>query len=290
MIPNMVIYERMGLVRVKTLYVSDLDGTLLNQQSQISDFSASVINRFIDQGLLFSIATARSIGTVFDIIKKIHINIPISLMNGVFLCHANDPQPAAVFPFPADEAAVLLSESRKVGASPFFYQYDTIRKKLILQYLDLAFPPRKLFYQLRKDSFYKLFVQADTPRLFNDCIPLYINFLDEYDVLLKVHGIVAQLNNLQSVFYFDPVLKAWYLEVFSAQAGKAAGVKKLAQLVHADRIVVFGDNNNDLSMFSIADQSCAVVNAPDEIKQKADVLIDSCDNDGVARFLLQQLS
>ena len=44
-----------------TLYISDLDGTLLHDNQQVSPFSASVINRAVERGLLFSLATARSL-------------------------------------------------------------------------------------------------------------------------------------------------------------------------------------------------------------------------------------
>ena len=48
---------------LKTLYVSDLDGTLLRSDERISDFTNNVINRMTANGRLFSYATARSIIT-----------------------------------------------------------------------------------------------------------------------------------------------------------------------------------------------------------------------------------
>lgn len=44
---------------MSTLYITDLDGTLLNKQSAVSEHSAKIINQLIDQGALFSVATAR---------------------------------------------------------------------------------------------------------------------------------------------------------------------------------------------------------------------------------------
>ena len=41
----------------KTLYITDLDGTLLNPESKVSDYSVSIINELIDKGALFSVAT-----------------------------------------------------------------------------------------------------------------------------------------------------------------------------------------------------------------------------------------
>ena len=46
---------------MKTLYVTDLDGTLLNTQDKISEYSLNIINDLVDKGLLFTYATARSL-------------------------------------------------------------------------------------------------------------------------------------------------------------------------------------------------------------------------------------
>ena len=43
------------------LYVTDLDGTLLNRQDRVSPFSVRVINELAEKGLLFTYATARSL-------------------------------------------------------------------------------------------------------------------------------------------------------------------------------------------------------------------------------------
>ena len=45
----------------RVLYVSDLDGTLLNRQDRISPFSIRTINGLVEEGMLFTYATARSI-------------------------------------------------------------------------------------------------------------------------------------------------------------------------------------------------------------------------------------
>lgn len=268
-----------------TLFVSDLDGTLLNSNSQVSDFSAKIINRLTAQDILFSVATARSIGTAFDKIKPLHIRIPFCLMNGVFLYYKDNLHPVDICPFPKEAAITLLRESLRIGASPFLYQYLPTEQKMELQYFDLNYPPREQFYQMRKDSAYKKLVKVHAPYFHKEGIPVYINFLDEYNILQRVNGIVRNIPGVQSVFYHDPVLNAWYLEVFSSEAGKAAGVRRLAEIVHANRIVAFGDNDNDLSMFEIADECYATSNAPQVIQNQADGVIPSCDEDGVARFL-----
>ena len=50
---------------MKTLYISDLDGTLLNSQGKISDYSIKTINNLINEGMIFTYATARSLENCF---------------------------------------------------------------------------------------------------------------------------------------------------------------------------------------------------------------------------------
>lgn len=74
---------------MSTLYVSDLDGTLLKSDETISEYTEKVINQFIDNGGYFSYATARSIFTASKVAKGIHTNIPVIVYNGSFLVNTD---------------------------------------------------------------------------------------------------------------------------------------------------------------------------------------------------------
>ena len=69
----------------QTLFITDLDGTLLTPEKTVSIHSAEILNRLMDQGMLFSIATARSAASTVDLLRPLRITLPIVLMNGVFL-------------------------------------------------------------------------------------------------------------------------------------------------------------------------------------------------------------
>ena len=70
------------------------------------------------------------------------------------------------------------------------------------------------------------------------------------------------------------------------KATKANGIQTLKELLFCDRIVAFGDGLNDMDMFKIADECYAVSNAVDELKAIATGIIDSNNNDGVAKWLV----
>lgn len=73
----------------KTLYVTDLDGTLMRDDKTISETTASIINNLINDGMLITYATARSIRSASVITKEIHFQLPVITLNGTIFV---DPQ------------------------------------------------------------------------------------------------------------------------------------------------------------------------------------------------------
>jgi hydroxymethylpyrimidine pyrophosphatase-like HAD family hydrolase len=74
------------------------------------------------------------------------------------------------------------------------------------------------------------------------------------------------------------------LEIFDVQANKSNALLRLKRLLGVDKVIAFGDNHNDTEMMRIADHCYAPDNAVDDVKAMANEILDSCDNDGVARF------
>jgi len=70
---------------MKILYVSDLDGTLLNSKQHTSSYTNQVINQLVDEGMLFSYATARSYYSAKPATKGLTAKIPLILYNGLLL-------------------------------------------------------------------------------------------------------------------------------------------------------------------------------------------------------------
>ncbi|HHV60637.1 MAG TPA: HAD hydrolase family protein [Clostridiaceae bacterium] len=98
----------MGNKRSKTLYVSDLDGTLLRSDQRISGYSCSVINSLVEKGMKFTYATARSIVTAEKVTEGLNAAMPLIVYNGVF---------------------VIDNLSRKILCSNFFTESQSWAKK-----------------------------------------------------------------------------------------------------------------------------------------------------------------
>ena len=119
---------------------------------------------------------------------------------------------------------------------------------------------------------------------------VYINLVDTFDALQPIAEALKAVTGAAFAFYRDTYTDYWFLEVYSADASKANGAKEIQNTVHADRITAFGDNLNDLTLFSVADEKYAVENAVAVLKTQADAVIESNRTDGVAKFLLQDFT
>ena len=67
------------------LYVSDLDGTLLRSNEVTSKYTNQVINSLVEEGMIFSYATARSLVTAKKVTEGINAKIPLIVYNGAFV-------------------------------------------------------------------------------------------------------------------------------------------------------------------------------------------------------------
>ena len=68
-----------------TLYVSDLDGTLLNRDEKLSEFTVWALNSLIERGMKFTYATARSNHSARRVTAGLTKNLPVIVYNGAFI-------------------------------------------------------------------------------------------------------------------------------------------------------------------------------------------------------------
>ncbi|HBN84964.1 MAG TPA: Cof-type HAD-IIB family hydrolase [Clostridiales bacterium] len=270
----------------KILVISDLDGTLLNDRKEITEYTQNVLNRLIEQGLFFSVATARTAATVSKLIEKIHVNVPIVLMNGVCIYDLQNRKYVNIEVMDKQSAKNLILLIREFGLSGFLY---TIQDHILNTFYQNTDSPHAVeFIKERVEGFGKVFTKVNN---FSDCLkqsPVYYSVADTEEKLKKACDKIRMIKGLRCEFYRDTYHDGfWYLEVCSEKASKYNAVEFLRNQYGFDQIYGFGDNLNDLSLFEACDRSFAVMNAKSEVKEKASEVIRSNDEDGVARCLIE---
>lgn len=268
---------------MKTLYVSDCDGTLLNSRAEVSKFTADTINRLIGCGMEFTVATARSVYSAIGLLKFFDLKLPAITMNGVFLTEASSGQQKSICKIPADTANTVIEAFLKNDRPPIVYSFrnnsiEAEYTKLKNDYEREFVASRKLKYS-RFEKVNDYGVQGDT---------VYINAIDDKQTMDAVAAELKKVSGIKFSYYFDTYSKDKYLiEVYSEAAGKWNSIKKLKEMYGFDRVVAFGDNENDIEMLQNADLAVVVGNGQTVALANADIVIDTNDNDGVAKFLFE---
>ena len=90
------------------------------------------------------------------------------------------------------------------------------------------------------------------------------------------------------MFYSDNYTGCYFLEILSSKVSKGISADFVKKYVKADRMVAFGDNLNDISLFQYANEGYAVENAHEKLKEIATGVIGRNDDDAVAEFISEK--
>ena len=270
----------------KTLYISDLDGTLLSPSVTLTKRTVRILNDLMSQGVLFTAATARSIASVKYILKDLDLTIPVILMNGVCIYDPVNKDYLKVETFNREDVSILIDIIEKNHLKGFLYTINN--GQLYTYYEELSNKALKVFYEERVKLYNKVFTRIDNFASLVEEPIIYFTLMDHKENLEQLNQMVKTLPNINSVFYKDNYSKdMWYLEIFSREASKYHAVHFLRNHLAVDTVIGFGDNQNDMALFDACDYSYAVENAIDELKQRADGVIGSNTKDAVAVWLEQ---
>ena len=275
---------------VRTLYVSDLDGTLLGEDSQLSAVTVDTLNRIIEElGGLFTVATARTPATVVPLMQEVHACLPFIVIGGSAMWNPVTCSYEHTRGIDDKTVNAVADVFGRHGAHPFIYRRHG--SMLHAHHYGPISPQEERFVAERCHLSLKKFILDDGDYLHNDDEALLIFSLNKYAVLKDIaNDLKASVPTCSVMVYHDIFDESeGYLEIFTAGTSKAAAIRKLAREVGAGRVVVFGDNRNDIAMMQAADHSIAVGNAFPEVKAAASEVIGPNTADSVARWIQADL-
>lgn len=274
----------------KTLYISDLDGTLLNQDKEVSEYTKTVINAFIAKGGHFSVATARTAASAGKILSGLNMDVPVVLMNGAVVYDFREEKYIKTEMISNETAHHILDILYAHDITGFMYAI--YKGRLVTYYENLEAKAMRDFHDERVQKYYKYFEQADSfkEKVIENSV-IYFTLIDEYEMLDIAYNSLKNQPDIDMILYKDIYdEKLWYLEIYSIQASKYNAVKYLREQGYYDRIIGFGDNHNDIPFLKACDEFYAVSNAVKELKALATAVIDSNIADGVAVCLSEKES
>ncbi len=272
---------------VRTLYVSDLDGTLLDDNSQLSAVTVAALNRIIGElGGLFTIATARTPATVVPLMQEVHARLPFIVIGGSAMWNPETLSYEHTRGIVEETVNAVFDVFARHCAHPFIYRRHGQGLLHTYHHGPLS-PQEERFIAARQHLPLKKFFLDCRDYRHSDDEALLIFSLNKYAVLKAIADDLKTSVPTCSVMVYHDIFdeSEGYLEIFTAGTSKAGAIRELAREVGAGRVVVFGDNRNDIAMMQAADHSVAMGNAFPEVKAVASEVIGPNTADSVPRWI-----
>lgn len=265
----------------KTLYLSDLDGTLLNSNERLSERSCSIINSLVDSGMLFSYATARSVYTASKVTEGLNAKIPLIVYNGAFIVDNQSKKHILSNTFSEQDSKEIYFILNSFRISPIVYSIIDGRERFSYDTSKMLPKGMTDFITTRKGDFRDRPLCNDSH--ITDGEVFYFACIDDEKKLYNAYLLLREKFNC--IYHKDIYSGEQWLEIMPHNATKAKAALQLKELFSCDRIISFGDGLNDIPMFEISDECYAVENGCEKLKKIATGIVGSNDSDGVADWL-----
>jgi hypothetical protein len=256
-------------------FVFDLDGTLLNSNSEISKKNIEAMKMIIQSKNQLILASGRMLVSMKKIIDKYIPFIkgisPIISYNGAYIIDEKDK---LIYESIIDKqvAVDLINHLRNIKSHRQIYVKDVLISEEENDFIE--------FYSKHANVDYKIVKDLNDFIMQKDNDPLKILCIDDE---LKIREIENEIQNkfsnkLNIVLSFKN-----FLDIMSKEASKGNAIKKISKIynINFEQLYVFGDSNNDISMFEITNNSFTLNNANKNVKSAAKHILPSNDEDGV---------
>lgn len=255
------------------LVAADMDGTLLDSRGEITPATVDAIRELAEKDVVFIVSTGRPIQGVEKYKELLGLTGPVITYNGAMIVNVEDNK--ILF-----EQGLLREDARKIWE--LGQKYNTTMciwagNQLYGNRLD------EKIHDYKKLSGVEPILAEDIEEL----LDIGITKILWYD---EVERIEAFLTSLSPELFCEVsycTSKPTFLEFFSKKVSKAVAMEKIGELLGITReeMVAIGDGLNDLSMIQYAGLGVAMGNAANEVKENAQIITDTNDEEGVKKVL-----
>ena len=269
----------------------DLDGTLLNQSSELSGFTRDTLLLLDKNGIAYTVATGRTLASATQVLGNHSLTQSQIYTNGVTLWHPQEEQLDFSHILTSQDIETILLLANQSDLTPFVsgiiqgkqvpehFIFHTVPQTTI-EKIWLAYCEKK--YELRLQPLHKI----------NEKV--VVTNISMIGTSTKVKSLYHQINDTEELIaYSGPTHESdehWWIDIHHRFASKGSAIAQVKAKYEDANIICFGDNDNDASMFAIADECYAPANAIDEIKAMSTQVIGHHNEDGVAQFVRKRFN
>lgn len=249
------------------LIAIDIDGTLLNNSKKILDETKTDIINAYNKGVIICICTGRAYPAAKRYIDELNINIPLVLFNGSCIRMSSDQELLLNKTIDCDVAKTVFNIVNENNGTCCFWREDKV-------------------YFNKNDEYTEYYEQLSGVK------PIVIDSIDNFtsninkflwfDTPENLQYIKNNiLNSVKGIDCFKSQTRL--LEIVPTNINKGESLKFLANYygIQLENIIAVGDDENDISMIKVAGMGVAMENAKSIVKDVADYITLSNENNGV---------
>lgn len=272
------------------LFVSDLDGTLLNGRGELSSTSRRALYKLLERGVQFTLASARSHFSIQSIFGDLPFQLPIIEFNGAYISDYQTGHHLHINALDEVLSRAVLEIIVQRGLRPFISSFDGSRDHV--RYDELINYGMSWYEERRRAAHDPRLSRAiDLTACLNESVVSFTVMTEDRAALVELrHDLDLQFGEqLRTYFYENEYSKGtWWLTIHAPRASKQLAMQVLRdEYLPGATIVAFGDNHNDIEMIRLADRGIAVRNAIAELTAVADEIIGSNEEDSVVNYLMK---
>ena len=278
-----------------TLVVFDLDGTLLNKDSQVSAYTAETLAMMRARNIPYTVATGRTLQAAAAPLKDHYFTLPMILKNGAIIWSPDEERYSHHHLLTREEVWHVMAAFTLNDLTPFVFSLQPGQKHALYHGPLKSRSEHKLadlFEAERHLPLAPLSAMPDEISVINvfslggaQAVQRVSDSIADEHHLVAYSGVAIHEREMGNA-EMEPALH--WVDIHHSAGSKGNAINHLRKELKIEHVIAFGDGDNDLSMFECASECYAPANADTMILEAADEVIGHHDEDGVARFLRER--
>lgn len=266
----------------KILYITELDGTLLNSAGRLSEFTRIKLKSLLEAKVSITVATNRSFPEVQRILGDLELPVPMILLHGALIYDTSRKDYLQVHYLP--ETKVMEIQKVLKQEDQGFFLHVAEEGQVLTCHTGLKSPAEIDFLMGNMGNTYPEGAALTNLKQYRKQV-ICVTIIGEYTALWNIQKQLLLIKGISPVLYPGLEASVWRLDVFSSKAGKAAGLQAVKETAGARHTIAFGSNVYTMELMQAAEESYAAANASEAILKAASGVILSNDEDGVVKFI-----
>jgi hydroxymethylpyrimidine pyrophosphatase-like HAD family hydrolase len=274
------------------IYICDLDGTLLRSDGALSEFARGGLNELLSAGINLTVASSRATPAMRALLTGVDLRLPVIEFNGAFVSELESGRHLASTVLSNTAACAAVEAILATGADPVVSAWDGTRDRV---HFGRRINEGTSWYVEEKRAYGDPRLTACDDLLgaaAREEVASVVGFVRDIEAAALNESLQEAVGGEAVVYcaqnYYCPGWSEVQVQHRAAEKGAAVPALLAACGAVGADVVACGDHLNDLGLFAAATHSIAPTNAHPAVLESATEVVESNDEDGVVRHLLDR--